>query len=207
MPQRPPLIADPRIRSAVVALLMLALLGASLAAAALVSARRISHSDSLTNVQLPALTLRVPQGWQPVPQGQLPGSLHGARVLAEPVQKGRVLVILPLGSAPGAQLTDALQAALQRLIPPVVRQSLQGATRLWRAPKTHGLLYMGLSLQDMHKHYLAVLTADDQRFWAVYLSGPFRSSTRDLRQMNLELAGDRQLLQTVLESAAPAPRS
>lgn len=183
---------------------MLALLGASLAAAALVSARRVARSDSLTNVQLPALTLRVPQGWTPIPQQQLPASLHGARALAEPVQKGRVLVILPLGSAPGAQLTDALQAALQRLIPPAVRQSLQGTTRLWRAQATHGLLYMGLSLQDMHKHYLAVLTPDAQRFWAIYLTGPFQSSLRDLRQMNLELAADRQLLQTILESATPA---
>ena len=73
------------------------------------------------------------------------------------------------------------------------------------AEATHGLLYMGLSLQDMHKHYLAVLTPDGQRFWAVYLSGPFQSSTRDLRQMNLELAADRQLLQVILESATPAP--
>lgn len=204
MPPRPHPIANPRLRSLVVALLMVALLGASLALAAFVSARRTAPANGMSAVQLPALSLRVPTGWQPVSAADLPPAFRSARVLAEPRADGRLLAVLPLGSAPKAQITDALRTAMQRLLPRSSLQSLQGTTRIWRNERMYGLVYMGLSTQNMRKHYLAVLTPDGSRFWAIYLSGPFRSANANLRQMNLEMTDDRELLQTILDSATPA---
>ncbi len=194
---KPTVIADERVRSVVIALVMAVLFAASLAAAAAISA-----SSATVALELANLSLRVPQRWkQQQPQPPVPG-FDPQILLQDPADPGRGLFVghTSLRVAQNAQVM--LAVALNTLARPagsdVRREQVIDSFRLHNLTGARATV-IDRSAGQLQHHELAVLTGNGLSHWVIHAV----TTHPDADQAHAMIARDRVIFDTILRSARP----
>lgn len=197
---RKALVESERVRNAVLAVVMLLVLAASLGVAALVSTPASQVSMEWSSLSMNGLHLSVPSSWVE-DQRESSGPLDAQTVLVDPTRAERRLLV-GTARAEGLAGDVVLKQALLALVHPDAlaavhgRQNLQlmkqGALNIWTWRAAD------LETGSPRLHKLAVLSRDGQTWWVLYLV----ALVDDGMDPSAQIREDEYLFQVIVQRAS-----